>query len=151
MPTIGGTALSNANRVGDREAIVTAERRWTWRALETEIANAAAALDASGVRKHDRVAILSANSPEFIIASHAGSGLGWIVVRATARLAAPELAHIVDDAGRAVLAFHAAEAHLAEAASRMAAPITLLSLGPSTRYPDLLAGAYGDPVHEDRA
>lgn len=80
MPTIGGTALSNANRVGEREAIVTAERRWTWRALESDIAATAAALESFGVRKHDRVAILSANSAEFIIASHAASRLGAIVV-----------------------------------------------------------------------
>ncbi len=151
MPTIGGTALCNAKRVGEREAIVTAERRWTWRALETEIANAAAALDAFGLRKHDRIAILSANSPEFIIVSHAASRLGAIVVPVNTRLVAPELAHILDDSGSTVLAFTAAEAHLAEAASRMAAPTTLLSLGPSTRCPDLLAGGYGDPVHEDRA
>ena len=151
MPTIGGTALSNADRVGEREAIVTAERSWTWRALESDIANAAAALEAFGVRKHDRIAILSANSPEFIIASHAASRLRAIVVPVNTRLAAPELAHILDDSGSAVLAFRPAEAQLAEAASRMAASVPLLSLGPSTRYPDLLAGGYGDPVREDRA
>jgi fatty-acyl-CoA synthase len=151
MPTIGGTALLNASRVGEREAIVTAERRWTWRALEIDIANAAAALAAFGVRKHDRVAILSANSPEFIIASHAASRLGAIVVPVNTRLAAPELAHILADSGSSVLAFSGAEAHLAQAASRFAASVTLLSLGASPRYPDLLAGAYGDPVHEDRA
>jgi fatty-acyl-CoA synthase len=151
MPTIGGTALSNANRVGEREAIVTAERSWTWRALESDIANAAATLEAFGMRKHDRIAILSANSPEFIIASHAASRLGAIVVPVNTRLAAPELAHILDDSGSAVLAFRPAEAQLAEAASRLAPSIPLLSLGPSTRYPDLLAGGCGDPVHEDRA
>ncbi|MCV7412572.1 class I adenylate-forming enzyme family protein [Mycobacterium florentinum] len=151
MPTIGGTALSNANRVGEREAIVTAERRWTWRALESDIAATAAALESFGVRKHDRVAILSANSAEFIIASHAASRLGAIVVPVNTRLAAPELAHILNDSGSAVLAFSPADAHLAESASRLAVSVALLSLGPSPRYPDVLAGGYGDPVHEDRA
>jgi fatty-acyl-CoA synthase/feruloyl-CoA synthase len=151
MPTIGGTALCNANRVGEREAIVTAERRWTWRALEIEIANAAAAFNAFGVRKHDRIAILSPNSPEFIIASHAASRLGAIVVPVNTRLAAPEIAHILDDSGSALFAFNPAEAHLVEDASRTAGSITLLSLGPSTHYPDLLAGGHGDPVHEDHA
>ncbi len=151
MPTIGGTALSNANRVGDREAIITAQRRWTWRALETDIANAAGAFDAFGVRKGDRIAILSANSAEFIIASHAASRLGAIVVPVNTRLAAPELAHILGDSGSTVLAFNPAESGLAEAASRLAASIALLSLGPSTHYPNLLAGGHGAPVHEDRA
>ena len=143
--------MSNANRVGEREAIVTDERRWTWRALETDIAQAAGALEHFGVRKHDRVAVLAANSPEFIIVSHAASRLGAIVVPANTRLAAPEVSHILDDSGSTVLAFTAAEAGLAEAAGRTAAPVTLLSLGASPRYPDLLAGGHGDPVHEDRA
>lgn len=151
MPTIGGTALLNANRVGEREAILTAERRWTWRELEIDIANAAAALEAFGIHKHGRIAVLSANSAEFIIASHAASRLGAIVVPVNTRLAAPELAHILDDSGSTALAFTAAETPLAEAASRAAAPVTLLSLGASTSYPDLLAGGYGEPLHEDRA
>src|SRR6516164_11502590 len=115
MPTIGGTALLNANRVGEREAIVTAYRRWTWRELETDVANTASALQAFGLRKRDRIAILSANSPVFIIASHAASRLGAIVVPVNTRLAAPELAHILKDCGSSVLAFSTAEGHLAEA------------------------------------
>ena len=151
MPTIGGTALLNANRVGECEAIVTANRRWTWRELETDVANTASALQAFGLRKRDRIAILASNSPEFIIASHAASRLGAIVVPVNTRLAAPELAHILNDSGSAALALSPGEAQLAEAAGGKAASITLLSLGPSTRYPDLLAGGYGDAVHEDRA
>jgi fatty-acyl-CoA synthase len=151
MPTIGGTALLNATRVGGRDAIVTAERRWTWRELEIDVADAASALEAFGLRKRDRIAILSSNSPEFIIASHAASRLGAIVVPVNTRLAAPELVHILKDSGSTVLAFGAGEAQLAEAAGRVAAPITLLSLGSSTRCPDLLAGGYGDAVNEDRA
>src|SRR6516165_3272752 len=151
MPTIGGTALLNANRVGEREAIVTANRRWTWRELETDVANTASALQAFGLRKRDRIAILASNSPEFIIASHAASRLGAIVVPVNTRLAAPELAHILNDSGSAALALSPGEAQLAEAAGGKAAPITLVSLGPSTGHPDLLAGGYGDPVHEDRA
>ena len=71
--------------------------------------------------------------------------------RSNARLAAPEIAHILDDCGSTALAFSATQAQLAEAASHLAAPTALLSLGPSTRYPDLIAGGYGDAVHEDRA
>src|SRR6516225_763751 len=116
MPTIGGTALLNANRVGEREAIVTANRRWTWRELETDVANTASALQAFGLRKRDRIAILASNSPEFIIASHAASRLGAIVVPVNTRLAAPELANILNDSGSAALALSPGEAQLAEAA-----------------------------------
>lgn len=151
MPTIGGTALRNANRVGEREAIVTAERRWTWRELETDVASAASALEAFGLRKRDRIAILSSNSPEFIIASHAASRLGAIVVPVNTRLAPPELAHILEDSGSRLLAFSAGEAHLAEAAHAAVGRAGLVSLGPSACHPDLLAGGYGVGVHEDRA
>jgi len=99
MPTIGGTALSNAARVGGRDAVVAGDRRWTWRALDIEIARAAGTLDALGLRKGDRLAILCGNSPEFIIASHAGARLGAIVVPVNTRLATPEVAHILSDSG----------------------------------------------------
>jgi fatty-acyl-CoA synthase len=151
MPTIGGTALSNARRVASRDAVISGDKRWTWLELETDIANAAAALEASGLRKGDRLAILSANSPEFIVASHAAARLGVIVVPVNTRLAAPELVHILVDSGSAVLAFGAGEADLAETALDVSPKVALVSLGPSTRYPDILAGGYGEPIHEDRA
>lgn len=147
MPTIGGTALRNASRVGEREAIVTADRCWTWRELETDIARAAAGLEAFGVGKGDRVAILSSNSAAFIIAAHAASRLGAIVVPVNTRLAAPEVAHIMNDSESKLLAFGPGEEDLAGSS---AGQTPLVSLGPSACHPDLLAGAYGE-VHEDRA
>lgn len=151
MPTIGGTALSNAVRVGDREAVVRGDERWTWRALEIEISNAAAALEVCGLRKGDRLAILSANSPEFIIASHAASRLGAIVVPVNTRSAPPELAHILVDSGSAMLAFGPGEADLAQTARELSPEVELVSLGRSACYPDILAGGYGEPICEDRA
>lgn len=141
MPTIGGTALRNAYRVGDREAIVTADRRWTWRELDDVIAGAAGTLESLGVRKGDRVAVLSGNSPEFIMAAHAASRLGAIVVPINTRLAPPEVAHILADSGTKVLAYGEAQRDLAEKASGATAAI---------RLADLLLGGDGT-VDEDRA
>ncbi len=151
MPTIGGTALSNANRVGHREAIVTADRCWTWRELAHDVAAAAGALEYVGVGKGDRVAILSANSPQFIIAAHAASLLGAIVVPLNTRLATPELVHILCDAGARILAFGPDEHQRAQLAHDAAGGLTLVSLGPSPDHPNLLAGEYGHPVAGDRA
>lgn len=151
MPTIGGTALSNATRIRDRDAVIFGDKRWTWRELGADIANAAAALQACGLRKGDRLAILASNSPEFIIGSHAASRLGAIVVPVNTRLAAPELAHILLDSESAMLAFGAAETELAETAREASPTVELVSLSPATRYPDILAGGYGEPIHEDRA
>jgi fatty-acyl-CoA synthase len=93
--------------------------------------------------------LLASNSPEFIIAAHAASRLGAIVVPVNTRLAPPELAYIVADSGAAVVAFGPDEAVLAHTV--IASPgVTLVSLGPSTEHVDLLAGGDGT-VDEDRA
>jgi fatty-acyl-CoA synthase/feruloyl-CoA synthase len=151
MPTIGGTALSNAARVGSREAVVAPARRWTWSQLNDDIGAAAAHLDALGLRKGDRLALLAANSPEFIIAAHAASRLGLIVVPVNIRLAAPEAAYIVTDCGAAALAFAPTDGVLATAVSALVPRTPLVSLGPSSDHPDLLSGDHGSPIHEDRA
>jgi fatty-acyl-CoA synthase len=90
MPTIGGIALSNARQVGDRDAVVVGDKRWTWHELNREMAGVAGALDQLGLGKGDRLAILCANSAEFVIASHAASRLGAIVVPVSTRLAPPD-------------------------------------------------------------
>jgi fatty-acyl-CoA synthase/feruloyl-CoA synthase len=148
MPTIGGTALSNARRVGDREAVVTAERSWTWRELDADIACSAGRLAALGVDKGDRVAILASNSPAFVIAAHAASRLGAIVVPINTRLAPPEVTYILEDSGSAVVAYGPGHTELAESAGGAAVRV---SLGPSDRHPDLLADNDGTGVFEDRA
>jgi fatty-acyl-CoA synthase len=151
MPTIGGIALSNARRVGDRDAVVVGDKRWDWRGLDHEIAAVAGALDEFGLGKGDRLAILCANSAEFVIATHATSRLGAIVVPVNTRLAPPEVAYILSDSGAVMLAYGAGEADLATGAGRLVDGVSLLSLGPSTDHPDLMAGGNGEPVHEDRA
>ncbi|MUL65861.1 hypothetical protein BOO86_15405 [Mycobacterium sp. CBMA 234] len=151
MPTIGGTALSNARRVGEREAIVVGDTRLTWRELETVTARAAGELEFHGLAKGDRFAVLCTNSAEFVIAVHAASRLGAIVVPVNTKLAAPEVAHILSDSGSAMLAYGAGMAELAIGSGILAGTKSLLSLGPSAARPDVLASADGTPVHEDRA
>jgi fatty-acyl-CoA synthase len=151
VPTIGGIALSNGRRVGDREAIVAGGERWTWRELNREMAHVAGELECLGLRKGDRLAVLCSNSPEFVIATHAASRIGAIVVPVNARLAPPEVAYILSDSGSAMLAYGASEVALATTASRLVSGVLPLSLGPSTEHPDLLGGECGTAVDEDRA
>jgi acyl-CoA synthetase (AMP-forming)/AMP-acid ligase II len=99
MPTIGGAVIVNAQRVPDREAIVTDLRRWTWRQLDSAVAHAAGGLHDLGLRRGDRLAILAANSADFVIAAHAGSRLVAIVVPINTRLVPAELSYILLDAG----------------------------------------------------
>jgi acyl-CoA synthetase (AMP-forming)/AMP-acid ligase II len=128
MPTIGGTALSNASRIGARQALVTPSKQWTWHELNDEIGHAAAGLQAMGLRKGDRLAMLAGNGAEFIIGSHAAARLGVIVVPVSVRLAVPEVAHILADSGAAMLAFTEAQAELAERSAASLPTVALVAL-----------------------
>lgn len=147
MPTIGGTALLNARRVGDRDAVIAGERRWTWRELDVDIASVAGAMRAAGLRKTDRVAVLCGNSAEFIIACHAASRLGAVVVPINTRLAVPEIDYIVKDSGAALLVYD--PAHLAVAAR--ISGVKAACLGPGSGHADLLADEENDPILDDRS
>jgi fatty-acyl-CoA synthase/feruloyl-CoA synthase len=135
--------------VGGRDAVVTESRTWTWSELSQEIGAAAAALRATGVRKGDRMAILADNSAEFVIAAHAASRLGLIVVPVNTRLAQPEISFILSDCGATLLAF--APAREADAEAAAVAGVRLISLGPSGRHPNVLDNDHGGSFDENVA
>ena len=101
-------------------------------------------------KKGDRLAILSANSAEFIMVSHAASRLGRSLCRSTPDWRLRRLRTFCSTRGSAMLAFRSAESSLA-ASSAAASGASLVSLGPSADHPDVLTGGCGDPIHEDRA
>lgn len=90
---------------GPREAVVDAEsgRRLSMADLDRRSNALADALRGSGVRRGDRVAVLLYNSAEFFETIVAVAKLGAITVPINFRLAAPEIAHILVDAGARVL------------------------------------------------
>lgn len=104
MPTLGGLVLQNGRRVPEREALVDGERRWTWALLARDVGRMAALLRAEGVAPGDRVAIVGANSSSYVIAELGTLLAGGIVVPVNARLAAPEVAHILHDAAPRMVA-----------------------------------------------
>jgi fatty-acyl-CoA synthase/feruloyl-CoA synthase len=154
MPTIGGAVIVNAQRVPNREALVASRCRWTWRELDAAVADAAGALHGLGLRRGDRLAILAANSAEFVVTSHAGSRLGAIVVPINTRLVAAEISYILEDAGCTILAFGTDYESLARAAVGSVAgqaPTALVSLGPVDGHQDLFGADGVDPICDDRA
>lgn len=60
---------------------------------------AANALSALGVKKGDRVALMSPNVPQYVIAFQACAKIGAIVVQVNPLAAAPEVAHYIKDSG----------------------------------------------------
>ncbi len=87
----------------DRPALIDGDRRLTYRALRDRVAAAAAGMEALGVRRGDRVAILSINRAEFVEVLFAAAWLGATVVPLNWRLTAAELAFQVGDSEPRVL------------------------------------------------
>jgi acyl-CoA synthetase (AMP-forming)/AMP-acid ligase II len=75
----------------------------TWREVHQRARAEAAGLDALGVARGERVAILSPNAARFAISFFGVSGFGRILVPINFRLTSEEIAYIVDQSGSTVL------------------------------------------------
>jgi long-chain acyl-CoA synthetase len=96
------------------------DRRRTWRETEDRIARIAGGLRARGLNKGDRAAILALNSDRYFEYLFAVPAAGGVTVPLNIRLAAPEIAYILEDSGVSVLFVDAAFAPvLAQLAGRM--------------------------------
>lgn len=116
-----GEALAASRVWGDRDYLVTAHRRIGY----TEHADAAVALarglaERHGVGRGDRIAILAANSPEWIIAFWAAQCLGAVAVGYNAWWAPREIAYALGHTTPAVVVADAARAaRIAEAGAEV--------------------------------
>jgi long-chain acyl-CoA synthetase len=82
-----------ADRFGDRDAIWSGDDRWSFRQLEERSNSFARHLMAQRVSAGDRVAIMTANRIEFIMAVHAISTLGAATVLLSPAWKATEVEH----------------------------------------------------------
>jgi len=96
----------------DDEFAVQGDRRLTYREARELTCRLASALVSEGLAVGDRVGFLSKNSIEFVLFYYAASRAGVVPVPLNYRLAGPEWAYILTDAGVKLLF---AEAGLAEA------------------------------------
>jgi acyl-CoA synthetase (AMP-forming)/AMP-acid ligase II len=85
-----------ALRLGDRDAVRSGDRRWSYRDLD-DLSNAFARhlLD-RGVGGGDRVALMTANRMEFIVAVHATSKIGAAAVLLSPAWKATEVGHALE-------------------------------------------------------
>ena len=84
------------------------DRRRTWRETADRIARIAGGLQAAGMKKGDRAAILALNSDRYFELLFAVPAAGGITVPLNTRLAAPEIAYILEDSGATLLFIDAA-------------------------------------------
>ena len=87
----------------DREALVTASGRWTYRELDALADRATAGWAGLGVVAGQRVAASLANDVDVVAAFHGAMRLGAVWVGINQALAPPEKAFLLDDSGAAVL------------------------------------------------
>jgi acyl-CoA synthetase (AMP-forming)/AMP-acid ligase II len=97
--TIPEMVLSAADRFGDAEAVVDADRRLTFSQLAERVRVAAGAFAEAGIAKGDRAAIWAPNSAEWIIAAFGLLTAGGTLVPVNTRFKAAEAADIITRSG----------------------------------------------------
>jgi fatty-acyl-CoA synthase len=99
VPLLVNDFLRRASRVyPDKTAVVDGERRFTYRDLQHRVNRLSNALLGLGLRKGDRVCILSPNSHHFLESFYGTSQIGVILVPLNYRLAASDHAYILNHA-----------------------------------------------------
>jgi long-chain acyl-CoA synthetase len=88
-----------AREYPDHVALMLKGGKVTYRELDEQSDQFAAALAKMGVKKGDRVALLMANCPQFVISFFGVLKAGAVVVACNPLYTAPELAHQISDCG----------------------------------------------------
>ncbi|MDF2231297.1 long-chain fatty acid--CoA ligase [Albimonas sp. CAU 1670] len=83
--------------------LVHGPHAYLWPQVEDRVSGLAGALQGMGVGRGDRVSILADNSHRYVELIYACAWLGAVIVPLNHRLAEPELAAILEDAGASVL------------------------------------------------
>ncbi|MEI2764750.1 MAG: long-chain fatty acid--CoA ligase [Dermatophilaceae bacterium] len=97
--SVGAWFAARAARSPHRRALTFEGTTWTFAQVADRVARLAAALRAGGVNHGDRVSFVGANQPAALETWLAASRIGAVYVPLNFRLAGPELAFIVGDAG----------------------------------------------------
>ena len=95
---IGDLLWRSAERFPDKTAIVYRNIRQSYAQLDEAVNRMANALTERGIRKGDRIALLSRNSHAFVVVFFAAARLGAILVPINFMLNAAEVAYILGHA-----------------------------------------------------
>ena len=108
QPLLVSSIITHAARHHSTAEVVSRQEdgsvtRATYAEVEARARRLAAALSGLGVQRGDRVATLAWNSQRHLELYYAVSGMGAVVHTVNPRLAAADIAHILNDAGSVVL------------------------------------------------
>ncbi|HAZ35841.1 MAG TPA: long-chain fatty acid--CoA ligase, partial [Acidimicrobiaceae bacterium] len=95
-----------AAALGDQDMIVLGDDRVSWNEMQRRAGQVANALVADGVGSQDRVAFIDKNSIEFFEVVFGAAYVNGVTVAVNWRLAAPEMAYIINDSQAKVLILH---------------------------------------------
>ena len=117
-PTIDDTLSLTARKYPDRDAIIYPRRdqRWTYAEFDRKVNRLANALSGLGVEKGDRVSTLLYNGSEMVLTVYACARLGAVFNPLNYRLAADDVAFILNDADSRVLVFERDTAEIVDRA-----------------------------------
>jgi long-chain acyl-CoA synthetase len=103
MPTFVDALIRASQVAAQRTAIIDDGRRYTHEELGSRCRRLASVLRAAGAVAGDRVAILAANSAQYIESYIAIPSAGLVIVPLNTRHAEPELVYAIKDAGAKIL------------------------------------------------
>ena len=100
---LGSWTRRRARMTPDKPALVQDGTPMSYGDLDRAATRLAHGLRARGVERGDRVAFLGLNSVEMVVAMFATAKLGAVSVPVNTRLAAPELAYVLEHSGARLL------------------------------------------------
>lgn len=113
---LGSWPQRRARAARDVVALIHADRTETFGSLAERVRLLADGLQARGIRAGDRVAYLGRNHPAFVETFFAAAALGAVFVPLNTRLAAPEIAFLLEDSSPGLLIAAPEQADVAIAA-----------------------------------
>jgi acyl-CoA synthetase (AMP-forming)/AMP-acid ligase II len=94
--TIGNILSRNAVQYPDREALVFEEQRFTWQKLNERVNRLADSFLSIGLKKGDKVALLSENAPACVEANYALAKIGVVYFPVLSRLLPRDIGYLID-------------------------------------------------------
>ena len=116
--TMGAVLERNSLYHPDVEALIFEDRRLTHRQLHERASRLASSIHNLGLKRQDRVSVLSANNSEVLEIYFACYVAGFIATPVNFRLAVPEMQYILKDAAPKILFFEAQYTETADALRR---------------------------------
>ena len=113
--SIGTIVSRNAVLYPDREALVFEGTRYTWKQLNERVNRLAHSFLALGLKKGDKVAVLSENVPAMVEANYALAKIGVVNFPVKSRLLPQDIQYLIDLSDAAVLVFHGDFASMVDA------------------------------------